>query len=78
MPEETSPEAGTRSAWGAGVATIADDDTVLDTWFPSPRLGRRPAGATSPAGLTALVGKHPERRVRREVVSVEIGKGIPE
>ena len=27
-------------AWGHGLATVTDDGTVLDTWFPAPRLGR--------------------------------------
>ena len=31
------------TAWGHGLATIAADGTVLDTWFPSPVLGAAPA-----------------------------------
>ncbi|WP_123391898.1 2,3,4,5-tetrahydropyridine-2,6-dicarboxylate N-succinyltransferase [Nocardioides aurantiacus] len=61
-------------AWGHGVATIAADGTVLDTWYPSPALGRAPADAATevPAGLAALAGEHPERRVRTEVVTTDI------
>ena len=33
------------TAWGHGLATIAADGTVLDTWFPAPALGARPASA---------------------------------
>ena len=29
----------TRQAHGYGLATIAADGTVLDTWFPAPALG---------------------------------------
>jgi 2,3,4,5-tetrahydropyridine-2,6-dicarboxylate N-succinyltransferase len=29
-------------AWGAGLATLAGDGRVLDTWYPSPTLVDRP------------------------------------
>jgi 2,3,4,5-tetrahydropyridine-2-carboxylate N-succinyltransferase len=58
-------------AWGHGVATIAEDGTVLDTWFPAPALGK-PDGATPPESLTALARKYPERRVHTDVVTVAI------
>ncbi len=32
----------TRHAFGYGLQTIAQDGTVLDTWFPEPRLGTPP------------------------------------
>ncbi len=50
---------------------MADDGTVLDTWFPAPELGNV-AGSAVPAALSALAGKHPERRVHTEVVTVEV------
>lgn len=28
------------TAWGAGIATVTDDGTVLDTWFPQLGLGK--------------------------------------
>lgn len=37
------------AAAGFGLATIADDGTVLDAWFPTPELG-----AYSPSGTTRL------------------------
>jgi 2,3,4,5-tetrahydropyridine-2-carboxylate N-succinyltransferase len=61
-----------RTAWGHGLATIHDDGSVLDTWFPEPALGARPSGAAVPAALDALVGKDDVRRVRRQVVTVEV------
>jgi 2,3,4,5-tetrahydropyridine-2,6-dicarboxylate N-succinyltransferase len=61
-----------RTAWGFGLATVHDDGAVLDTWFPRPALGARPAEETPPAALEALVGKDDVRRVRREVVTTEI------
>jgi 2,3,4,5-tetrahydropyridine-2-carboxylate N-succinyltransferase len=70
QPSDSSlPE--TSRAWGHGLATITDDGTVLDTWFPSPALGNA-SGAQVPDGLSALAGTHPERRVRTEVVTVEV------
>lgn len=39
-------------AWGAGLATISGEDRVLDTLFPTPKLGAPPADA--PAGTTEI------------------------
>ena len=64
-----------RPAWGYGLATIAADGTVLDTWFPSPRLGEFPAGADphiAPAEFEELVGSDPRRGVEIEFVAVVI------
>ena len=55
----------TRSAWGVGLATLAPDGQVLDTWYPSPALG---APGTAPEGLEKLTGHDPVRGVTREVV----------
>jgi 2,3,4,5-tetrahydropyridine-2-carboxylate N-succinyltransferase len=40
-------------AWGAGLATISADGTVLDTWFPRPALGAADAPVVG-AGTTVL------------------------
>ncbi|AXG14057.1 2,3,4,5-tetrahydropyridine-2,6-dicarboxylate N-succinyltransferase [Intrasporangium calvum] len=61
-----------RSAWGYGLATTTDGGQVLDTWFPAPALGTRPDDATAPEGLDALARTDEQRRVRTEVVLVEI------
>ena len=57
---DTASSPARRTAWGHGLATIADDGTVLDTWFPSPALGApdghprsRPSCDRSPAATTA-------------------------
>jgi 2,3,4,5-tetrahydropyridine-2-carboxylate N-succinyltransferase len=64
------------TAHGWGLATVvtggAGAGTVLDTWFPAPSLGPADAGASAPEGLTAQVRDHALRRVRTEVVLVEI------
>ncbi len=64
-------------AHGVGLATVAADGTVLDTWFPAPELGDPPAAGTerldpAEAGeLAALVGPDDARGV--EVVAVRTG-----
>ena len=61
-----------RLAWGFGLATIAADDTVLDTWYPEPRLGAVPEDAELPAELAELAGPDERRNVRVEAVTVAI------
>ena len=58
------------AASGVGVATIAADGTVLDTWFPAPELaGDGPSGtvrlpvAEVPAELAELAGRDEDRDV---------------
>ncbi|TFC80593.1 2,3,4,5-tetrahydropyridine-2,6-dicarboxylate N-succinyltransferase [Cryobacterium cheniae] len=63
------------NAWGYGLATVAGDGTVLDTWFPAPRLGPLPAGRDRwlvPSELEEFTGEDPRRMVRVEAVTVEI------
>ncbi|GAA3748841.1 2,3,4,5-tetrahydropyridine-2,6-dicarboxylate N-succinyltransferase [Leifsonia bigeumensis] len=63
------------AAWGYGIATIRTDGTVLDTWYPSPRLGAFPADRDphiAPAELEELTGEDTRRRVRLEFVTTEI------
>ncbi|RQP09747.1 MAG: 2,3,4,5-tetrahydropyridine-2,6-dicarboxylate N-succinyltransferase [Microbacteriaceae bacterium] len=60
------------TAWAYGLATIAADGTVLDTWFPSPALGAAPAGAEAPDAVTEGVGADDVREVTTEAVLVEI------
>jgi 2,3,4,5-tetrahydropyridine-2-carboxylate N-succinyltransferase len=64
-------------AWGHGLATSTDDGVVLDTWFPQPSLGDRPSEARPPEELEALTGKDDARRVRRELVTVEVDLASP-
>jgi 2,3,4,5-tetrahydropyridine-2-carboxylate N-succinyltransferase len=61
-----------RAAWGYGLATIAGDGTVLDTWFRAPALGSFPAGRDphiAPADFAAVVG--------RDFVMVQIDLDAP-
>ncbi|MCT7656976.1 2,3,4,5-tetrahydropyridine-2,6-dicarboxylate N-succinyltransferase [Mycobacterium deserti] len=70
---------GVTSAAGVGLATIADDGTVLDTWFPAPELDTDgPAGtvrlsvAEVPEELAALAGRDDDRGVDVVVVRTAI------
>ena len=67
-----SPTPAPERAWGHGLATVAEDGSVLDTWYPSPARGAAPADASAPASLTAIVTKDPARRVHTEVVLTEV------
>src|SRR6478735_9980543 len=69
-----APTSEQRSAWGYGLATVAADGTVLDTWFPEPRLGRIPDGREpwiAPAELEELAVEDRRRNVRVDIVTVQ-------
>jgi len=61
-----------RTAWGFGLAPVADDGTTLDVWYPSPALGTAPADPTAPASLDALTERDEVRGVDVVVVRTEI------
>jgi 2,3,4,5-tetrahydropyridine-2-carboxylate N-succinyltransferase len=71
------------SAAGVGLATIAADGSVLDTWFPLPELGADgPAGtvrlsvAEVPAELAELTGRDEDRDVETVVVRTTIAAAL--
>ncbi len=69
-----------RAAWGYGLATVAGDGTVLDTWFPAPRLGARPAAADphiAPAEFESLEGADARRNVHLSFVTTEVDLDAP-
>lgn len=69
-----------RAAWGYGLATVAGDGTVLDTWFPAPHVGERPASADphiAPADFEDLEGADERRNVTLRFVTVEIDLDAP-
>jgi len=77
------PESMT-AAWGHGLATTATSGvgagTVLDTWFPAPRLGARPAGVDpyiAPADFESWVGDDPRREVSVDYVNIAIDTDAP-
>jgi 2,3,4,5-tetrahydropyridine-2,6-dicarboxylate N-succinyltransferase len=62
-------------AWAYGLATFAGTEGeggVLDTWYPSPRLGPSDPDLEAPAELAKLEGVDDVRRVRRSVVRVVV------
>jgi len=64
-----------RIAWGYGLATIARNGTILDTWFPRPSLGSLPEGTDpyiAPADFEDLVGSDDRRNVDMDFRTVEI------
>lgn len=73
MPADTPNPTAPAAAWGDGLATVAADGTVLDTWYPAPQLGELPTPAPAawepPAGA---VGADERRGVRVEAVRVAI------
>jgi 2,3,4,5-tetrahydropyridine-2-carboxylate N-succinyltransferase len=66
-------------ASGIGLATLASDGTVLDTWFPAPELGTFDGPATTKVSVAqvtddvaALVGPDPDRGTETVVVQTRI------
>jgi len=60
-------------ASGHGIATLSGE-TVLDVWFPEPKLGAL-SGKPSES-LSQLAGIDEVRKVKREVVSIEIDLNV--
>jgi 2,3,4,5-tetrahydropyridine-2,6-dicarboxylate N-succinyltransferase len=72
------PSSRNSSAWGHGLATVASDGSVLDTWYPYPALGAQPAGTRPvPAELAPHLGPDPRRDVTVEFVTVTIETDAP-
>jgi 2,3,4,5-tetrahydropyridine-2-carboxylate N-succinyltransferase len=65
-----------RVAWGWGLASIHSSGQVLDTYFPSPRLGRAD-GSAAPTTLISAAVDDEARAVRTEVVHTEINLDAP-
>jgi 2,3,4,5-tetrahydropyridine-2-carboxylate N-succinyltransferase len=61
----------TEGAHGAGIATVTEDGTVLDTWYPAPSLGDAPSGEL-PDELAALIGPDKQRGVEVIPVTTQI------
>lgn len=68
------------TAWGHGIATVANNATVLDAWFPAPHLGSLPADIdphAAPAEFTEFLGPDDQRAVRRDFVTMESALNKP-
>ena len=66
-----------RTAWGFGLATVTDDGTTLDVWYPAPALGSPDPSEGAPASLTASARVDDARGVRVEVIRTEIDLDAP-
>jgi len=67
-------------AWGMGLATIAQDGTILDTYYPKPQLGPAPhsdAVYLMDREFDSLIGKDPRRNVEVKAVRTEIDLSQP-
>jgi 2,3,4,5-tetrahydropyridine-2-carboxylate N-succinyltransferase len=71
MPDTHQPG----SAWGIGLATMTTDGTVLDVWYPAPRLG--PARDADDTDLRALAADDADRGVRQRVIRTVSDLGAP-
>jgi len=67
-------------AAGIGLATLASDGSILDTWFPAPELTASGAGTTArlpesetPDDLAALIGRDEDRGTQTIAVRAVIG-----
>jgi 2,3,4,5-tetrahydropyridine-2,6-dicarboxylate N-succinyltransferase len=80
-PASSLTDVSEQKAWGFGLASVvtsgASEGTVLEAWFPAPALGSAPTDAEAPEGLAAAARDHAVRRVRAEVVRVEIDLSEP-
>jgi len=65
----SSKQTPSGKASGHGIATLSGT-TVLDVWFPNPSLGALTGQAEK--ALTSLVGVDEVRKVKRELVAIEI------
>jgi 2,3,4,5-tetrahydropyridine-2,6-dicarboxylate N-succinyltransferase len=65
-----------RAAWGWGLASIHASGQMLDTYFPSPRLGLADHSAAPEALISAVIDDE-ARGVRTELVMVEIDLDAP-
>ena len=79
LPQEIPAAAAPRLAHGWGLATVSSNGTVLDTWYPTPRLGEPETSATPPSELPRLAanGADPERQVHLKVVLTEVNLDEP-
>jgi 2,3,4,5-tetrahydropyridine-2-carboxylate N-succinyltransferase len=70
----------TNQAWGMGLATIAQDGTILDTYYPKPQLGPAPTSDIvymMDREFDSLIGKDPRRNVEVKAVRTEIDLEAP-
>ncbi|MBJ2121075.1 2,3,4,5-tetrahydropyridine-2,6-dicarboxylate N-succinyltransferase [Arthrobacter sp. MSA 4-2] len=78
----STPAPGARTAFGLGLATLAADGSVLEAWFPAPRLGEvqeqgSDRALRSELEALAVAGADPVRRTTSALVSPSIDLDAP-
>ena len=73
----TAPATQPRTAWGHGLATVAADGTVLDTWYPAPARGAPSDAPDVPDDLRSAARPDEARRVRTVTVTTRIDLDAP-
>ena len=66
-----------RMGWGWGLATLATDGQVLDTWYPAPEVGDVHDVEAGSEPLVPLVGVDEERGTRTQVVLMQVDLDAP-
>lgn len=67
-------------AWAHGLATVAQDGTMLDAWYPEPQLGAAPktdAAFFAPKYLDESAGEDKLREVETRVIRTEVDLSLP-
>ncbi|MDR4532316.1 2,3,4,5-tetrahydropyridine-2,6-dicarboxylate N-succinyltransferase [Glutamicibacter sp. PS] len=73
MTSELTPEnKSVRVASGHGLATVAQDGTVLDVWYPAPVLGDIEDAKELSGELSAIAADDAERGTTQKVVSLTV------
>ncbi|WP_326946283.1 2,3,4,5-tetrahydropyridine-2,6-dicarboxylate N-succinyltransferase [Amycolatopsis sp. NBC_01307] len=72
MSEQT-PNPETTGATGVGLATVATDGTVLDTWYPQPKLTETGASGTSDTSGTDVLSVEEATEVLGEAAAALLG-----
>ena len=60
-------------AWGTGLATVTAEGQVLDTWYPTGRLGLGQAPVDDPGFDATLIGDRPLAGLRTVQVRTVVG-----
>ncbi len=69
---DAATQTSSTGAYAWGLATITEDGTVLDVWYPAPALGKSPSVNVEPEAIVAATRKDAIRGVETVAVFTEI------
>ncbi|HPU13932.1 MAG TPA: 2,3,4,5-tetrahydropyridine-2,6-dicarboxylate N-succinyltransferase [Aeromicrobium sp.] len=69
---DAATQTSSTGAYAWGLATITEDGTVLDVWYPTPTLGEAPSVNVEPEAIVAATRKDAIRGVQTVAVFTEI------